>query len=188
MGDLLEDERIRPELLQVVDEIGQGDLCVESTIGDNTEKQLPFEGFRQFARRVDDLRVRRRQRLEDLAIQENGLNPMQVKEFREIFISADCKTADRLPLEKVQELLRRVLPPLDHNYMDEFCKIWCEIVTGGTPEDMATFPDFLRLVSRLVTSDFRGMMSRANKLAQAAQRAGSSWRRYKILSRTVHFT
>jgi Ca2+-binding EF-hand superfamily protein len=137
--DIARDARMRPHLLQVLQEAD----------ADGNGK-LDFGDFVRLMQQLMELRNQELATKESQAIKETVFSQTEVVEFRELFLSCHTTPDGRLPLEEVRRMIKTICP-LGEKNSRELSDVFRSI-SGGTAD--IDFPEYLWLMRKLLDMNF----------------------------------
>mmetsp|Transcript_65427 Transcript_65427/g.156442 ORF Transcript_65427/g.156442 Transcript_65427/m.156442 type:complete len:1252 (+) Transcript_65427:325-4080(+) len=146
--EMAHDRALRPKLLDVlrmVDRQGSGSVV--------------FHEFLHLMRLLQEISDREKVTKEIAAVTDTGFSPQEVEEFRTLFLSHN-EGIGALTVDHARAIIHMITPVGD-KYAEEFRSIFYEMVTNE--KCVADFPDFLRLVKRLLDMNFANLHSALNK-------------------------
>ncbi|CAK0886637.1 unnamed protein product [Prorocentrum cordatum] len=122
---------------------------------------LTFRHFLQLKRIWRDQEDQHKCAKEQTAIANVGFTPGEVREFRRIFVESDIGYQDLLDYLAVQGILERICTMGDR-LKQEFRSAWLEVMATkyGRCSDVIDFPEFLKLMRKLIDVDFAGIKCR----------------------------
>jgi calmodulin len=138
------DKDLRPKLMK---------LLKESDSDGNGK--LEFPDFVVLMRQVKDLEFSERHAKEQTAKDETGFATNEVNEFRDLFL-ASCKTDSQglITLDELIDLISAICPMGEKN-LKELTAIFTKIASrSAIDDDSADFPEFLRLMRKLLDDNF----------------------------------
>lgn len=139
--------KLRPYLVKLLGEVEA-----------DSNGDLDFPDFLRFMRQVHDLQERDKVRKEQHAVREARFSQEEVEGFRELFLGAATPSADEAPAElsfaDLARMLGRVCPMGDRNRAH--LSIVFESIVGNKSGG-ADFPEFLRLMRRLLDEKFANL-------------------------------
>jgi Ca2+-binding EF-hand superfamily protein len=151
------DPKRRPQVIQLIkesDEDGSG--------------SLDFKDFLRMMRQLHDMQDQLRIGKELEAVSETKFTPVEVADFRELFLAAGDGIKE-LGFAEIKSLLMCVVPMGTKN-VEELKHMFEEFAAkqNGVAGDAALldFPEFLWLMRQLIDMNFANMTDRANSIAQ----------------------
>lgn len=141
---IAKDPALRPQLLEI--------LRDADTDGNGS---LDFPDFLRLMKQCREMQERERLAKEMQIVAETGHSPQEVVEFRDLFQCATEGYPEITLLGAIQMIIQ--IAPLNEKQKIQFGELFHEIsgkYPGGAIRHVADFPDFLRLMRKLVTINF----------------------------------
>eukprot|EP00929_Paragymnodinium_shiwhaense_P077298 TRINITY_DN39806_c1_g1_i1.p1 TRINITY_DN39806_c1_g1~~TRINITY_DN39806_c1_g1_i1.p1 ORF type:complete len:1328 (-),score=266.44 TRINITY_DN39806_c1_g1_i1:295-4278(-) len=154
----------RPELVKLLKEVVP-----------NGDDRVVFKDFLHLVNSISEMTQREAHVKEKTAVRQCDFSPVQVREFREVFIQEDERRKDALTFSQLKDLLQRSLMPLGDRLLMELTCVWRKVLgpryvglfdeeeddTDKIPDvGEADFAEFLRIMFILMESNFGGIRTR----------------------------
>jgi len=122
---------------------------------------VSFEDFLRLVRRLSEVQDAERLAKEKKVVEETSFTQEEVREFRELFLASDLDANGEITIDEAKKMIRTVCP-LGDALAAKFTAIFHTATSKSVKEgrDQADFPEFLRLMRKLLDEDFANIKSR----------------------------
>eukprot|EP00931_Biecheleriopsis_adriatica_P031497 TRINITY_DN18464_c0_g1_i1.p1 TRINITY_DN18464_c0_g1~~TRINITY_DN18464_c0_g1_i1.p1 ORF type:complete len:1295 (-),score=244.57 TRINITY_DN18464_c0_g1_i1:54-3938(-) len=170
MPDMASDPSARPELIRLMTEVDS-----------SGEGNLDFREFLQLMRKLLDSKMVAKAHKENRLLSSDlGFTKHQIRDFRELFVANDPEGNDILTFRKVKQLIHNIVP-LGERRIKQLSQMWQKIAETDTTKEEdewpIDFPDFLRLMNALLSTDWCGIHARSEAVVNAGEEAKKRSRR-----------
>jgi len=128
-------------------------------VDDNGDGALDFVEFLHLMSQANERHVKQKLTREQMVVEQSGFTPMEVKEFREIFLTHDTRNTDYILFKDIKAIMSRVVPMGDKfkSQLKDLCHEVLELRGDSMEFD---FPAFLQLMRRVLDIDFGEMKAK----------------------------
>jgi len=149
--------KMRPLLTRLINEVDE-----------NGDGEFDFPDFLRMMRQFQELREKDRLEKETKAVQESKFDSDEVEEFRVLFIGEE-EDRTELGFSDFRQMIIRCCTSLKEAETAQLQTIFKEII-GGDGQGKADFPEFLRLMRKVLDVDFANIQEQSQRVVEQAEK------------------